>query len=40
MYGKYVDVNEEQTEDRAFKFIQRIQQIHQAFGEQLEKSQE
>jgi hypothetical protein len=39
MYGRDVDVNEERTEDRAHKFIQRIQQIHQAVREQLEKSQ-
>jgi hypothetical protein len=39
MYGKYADVNEEQIEDRARKFIQRIQQIHQVVMEQLEKSQ-
>jgi hypothetical protein len=39
MYGRDVDVNEERTEDRARKFIQRIQQIHQAVREQLEKSQ-
>jgi hypothetical protein len=34
MYGKDVDVNEERTEDRARKFIQMIQQIHQAIKEQ------
>jgi hypothetical protein len=39
MYGRDVDVNEERTEDRACKFIQRIQQIHQAVREQLEKIQ-
>jgi hypothetical protein len=39
MYMRDVDVNEERTEDIAHKFIQRIQQIHQAVGEQLEKIQ-
>jgi hypothetical protein len=39
MYGKDVDSNEERNEDRAHKFIQRIQQVHQAVREQLEKSQ-
>jgi hypothetical protein len=39
MYGRDVDSNEERTEDRARKFIQRIQQVHQAVREQLEKSQ-
>jgi hypothetical protein len=38
MYARYVDVNEERIEDRARKFIQRIQQIHQKFKEQLEKN--
>jgi hypothetical protein len=37
MYGRDTDVNEERTEDRSKKFIQRIQQVHQAVGEQLEK---
>ena len=40
MYGRGADVNEEHTEDRPRKLIQRIQQIHQAVKEQLEKSQE
>jgi hypothetical protein len=40
MYERDADVNEEQTEDRPCKFIQRIHQIHQAVKEQLEKSQE
>jgi hypothetical protein len=39
MYGIYVDVNKERTKDRAHKFIQRIQQIHKAVREQLEKLQ-
>ena len=39
MYGRYVDSNEEINEDRSHKFIQRIQQVHQAVREQLEKSQ-
>jgi hypothetical protein len=39
MYGRDVDANEERTEDRARKFIYRIQQVHQAVREQLEKSQ-
>jgi hypothetical protein len=39
MYGRDADVNEEQTEDRARKLFHRIQQIHQAIREQLEKSQ-
>jgi hypothetical protein len=39
MYGRDVDSNEEIKEDRACKFIQRIQQVHQAVREQLEKSQ-
>jgi hypothetical protein len=39
MYGKYVDSNEERNEDRAHKFIQRIQQVHQAVREKLEKIQ-
>jgi hypothetical protein len=39
MYGRDADVNEERTEDRFCNFIQRIQQIHQAVREQLEKSQ-
>jgi hypothetical protein len=37
MYGRDVDSNEERNEDRAHKFIQRIQQVHQAVREQLEK---
>jgi hypothetical protein len=40
MYGRDADVNEELIEDRARKFIQRIQQIHQAVREHLEKSKE
>ena len=40
MYGKDVDSNEEGNEDRAHKFIQRIQQVHQVVREKLEKSQE
>jgi hypothetical protein len=40
MYGKDVDSNQERNEDRAHKFIQRIEQVHQAVSEQLEKSQE
>ena len=39
MYGRDVDSNEEINEDEAHKFIQRIQQVHQAVREQLEKSQ-
>ena len=39
MYGGYVDSNEEIKEDRARKFIQRIQQVHQAVREQLDKIQ-
>jgi hypothetical protein len=39
MYERDADVNEERTEDRARKFIQRIQQIHQVVREQLEKNQ-
>ena len=37
MYGRDVNVNEERTEEKARKFIQRIQQIPEAFREQLEK---
>jgi len=33
MYGRDVNVNEERTEDRAHKFIQRIQQIHHTIRE-------
>jgi hypothetical protein len=32
MYGRDVDSNEERNEDRAHKFIQRIQQVHQESG--------
>jgi len=39
MYGKDVDVNEDRIEDRACKFIQRIQQIHRAVREHLEKNE-
>jgi hypothetical protein len=39
MYGRDVDSNEERNEDRAHKFIQRIQQVHQEVREQLEKIQ-
>jgi hypothetical protein len=39
MYGRDTDENEERTEDRAHKFIQRIQQVHQAVIEQLDKIQ-
>jgi hypothetical protein len=39
MYGKDVDSNEERNEYRARKFIQRIQQVHQAVREQLKKCQ-
>jgi hypothetical protein len=39
MYGRDVDLNEEINEDRARKFIQRIQQVNQAVREQLEKIQ-
>ena len=39
MYGRDFDSNEEINEDMARKFIQRIQQVHQAVKEQLEKSQ-
>jgi hypothetical protein len=39
MYGRYLNSNEKINEDRAHKFIQRIQQVHQAVKEQLEKSQ-
>jgi hypothetical protein len=38
VYGRDVDSNEERNEDRACKFIQRIQHVHQAVREQLEKS--
>ena len=39
MYGRDADVNEERKEDRAHKFVWRIQQIHQVVREQLEKIQ-
>jgi hypothetical protein len=39
MYGRDVDSNEEINEDGFHKFIQRIQQVHQAIREQLEKLQ-
>jgi hypothetical protein len=39
MYGRDVDANEEIKEDIAHKFIQRIQQVHQAIRERLEKIQ-
>jgi hypothetical protein len=39
MYGRDVDSNEERIEDKARKFIQRIQQVHQAVREQLKKIQ-
>jgi hypothetical protein len=39
MYGRDVYSNEERNEDRARKFIQRIQQVHQVVREHLEKSQ-
>jgi hypothetical protein len=38
-FGKYVDSSEQRDEDKACKFIQRIQQVHQTVQEQLEKSQ-
>jgi hypothetical protein len=38
MYGRDINVNEEMIEDRPHKFIQRIQQVHRAVREQLEKS--
>jgi hypothetical protein len=37
MYGRDVDSIEERKEDRACKFIQRIQQVYQEVREQLEK---
>ena len=40
MYGRDVDSNEEINEGRSRKFIQRIQQVHQAVREQFEKIQE
>jgi hypothetical protein len=39
MYGRDVYSNEEINEDRARKFIQRIQQVYQEVKEQLEKIQ-
>jgi hypothetical protein len=39
MYGRDVDSNEERNEDKACKFIHRIQQVHQEVREQLEKIQ-
>jgi hypothetical protein len=39
MYGRDVYSNEEINEDRACKFIQRIQQVYQEVKEQLEKIQ-
>jgi hypothetical protein len=39
MYGRDFDSNDEISKDIALKFIQRIQPIHQAFREQLEKIQ-
>ena len=39
MYGRDTNANEERTEDKDHKFIQRIQQVHQAVREQLETSQ-
>jgi hypothetical protein len=32
MYGRDADSNEERNGDRACKFIQRIQQVHQVVG--------
>jgi hypothetical protein len=40
MYGRDVDSNEDRNEDIDHKFIHRIQQVHQAVMEQLDKSQE
>jgi len=39
MYGKYINSNKEINEDKAHKFIQWIQQVHQAVREQLDKSE-
>jgi hypothetical protein len=39
MYGRDADSNEEINEDKARKLNQRIQQVHQAVREQLEKIQ-
>jgi GTP-binding protein EngB required for normal cell division len=39
MYGRDVGSNEKRNEDRAYNFIQRIQQVHQAVREQLDKIQ-
>jgi hypothetical protein len=39
MYGRDVYSNEEINEDRAHKFIQKIQQVYQEVKEQLEKIQ-
>jgi hypothetical protein len=39
MYEREADSNEERNEDSAYKFIQRIQKVHQVVSEQLEKSQ-
>ena len=38
-YGREVDSSASKDEDKARRFIQRVQQVHQAVQEQLEKSQ-
>jgi hypothetical protein len=40
MYGRDANLNEERKEDKAHKFIQRIQQVHQEITKHLEKIQE